>query len=119
MGTKNQTKTGILLMLACTVFTSVGQLFFKYSSYNFSFNLLHLVKNYNLIFGFLFYGVGSLILLIALKYGDLSQLYPFVALNFVWVTLLSVFILGESLNSFKINAIFFVVFGVILIGGSK
>jgi drug/metabolite transporter (DMT)-like permease len=116
---KSKTWIGIVIMLICTVFTAVGQLFFKYSSETFSFNFVSLITNYNLIIGFLFYGLGAFFLIIALKFGDLSKIYPFVALNFVWVLLLSFFVLGEKINSFKINAVILIIFGVILIGGSK
>lgn len=115
---RNKMKQGIFLMVICTAFTALGQLFFKYGSVNFSFNLYSLLTNYNLMLGFFLYGVGACLLIVALKFGNLSVLYPFVALNFVWVMLLSVFMLGERMNSFKINAVILIIFGVVLIGGS-
>ena len=36
-----------------------------------------------------------------LKGGDLSILYPFVALTYIWVSLLSVKFLGEKMNLIK------------------
>jgi len=115
----NRTVIGILLMVTCTIFTAIGQLFFKYSSTTFSLDFISLITNYDLIIGFVFYGLGALLLIIALNFGELSKLFPFVSLNFVWIILLSVFVLGESLNSFKINAIILVILGIIFIGGSK
>ena len=112
-------KLGVLLMFACTIFTATGQYFFKQSSGNFTFNLLEIISNYPLILGFFFYGIGALLMMVAFKYGDLSKLYPFVSLNFIWVTLISILFLGEKLNSYKINAVILVIFGVILIGGSS
>ncbi|NQV91403.1 EamA family transporter [Candidatus Woesearchaeota archaeon] len=119
MENKKNLKLGIMLVILCTLFTATGQLFFKYASYNFSFNFLSLIQNYNLILGFIFYGLGAVILMVALKYGDLSLLYPFGSLNFVWVMFLSAFLLGEKINSFKINAVFLVILGVVFIGGSE
>ena len=63
--------------------------------------------------------MGALLLIVALKFGDLSKLYPFVSLTFIWVMILSVLALGEKLNSFKISAVILVISGIILIGGSK
>ena len=115
---KNNLKLGIALMVLCTLFTAFGQLFYKYGSETFSFTLQGILTNHFLFLGFFFYGVGAIILMMALKYGNLSLLYPFVSLNFIWVTLLSVFKLNEHINSFKINAIILVILGVFFIGGS-
>ncbi len=107
-------KIGILIMLLCTLFTAAGQLFFKYSSESFQLNLT-LLTNYNFILGLVLYGVGALLLIIALKFGDLSVIYPFVSLTFIWVMFISARILGEEMNNFKIGAVIFIIFGVILI----
>ncbi len=116
---KSNYKLGITLMILCTIFTAVGQYFFKISSASFSFDLAKLLTNYNLIFGFMFYGFGAILMIVAFRFGNLSKLYPLVSLNFIWVAIISVVFLGEKMNSFKINAIILVVLGIILIGGSK
>ncbi len=74
-----------------------------------------LLINFYLILGLILCGAGSLLLIIALKFGDLSVIYPVVSLTFVWVMFISVWVLGEQINNFKIGAIIFIVFGVILI----
>ena len=121
MGKMNKSlKIGISLMLLCTFFAAAGQLFFKYASKDFSLILTNLLTNYYLILGFFFYAFGALLLIIALKFGELSVLYPFESINFVWVTFLSFWFLGEKLNHFKIWAVVFIIFGVVLIArGSK
>jgi drug/metabolite transporter (DMT)-like permease len=112
-------KLGILIMLLCTVFTAAGQLFFKYGSETFEWNL-SLLTNYNLILGLVLYGAGALLLIVALKFGDLSVIYPIVSLTFIWVMFISVWFLGEKITNFKIGAVIFIVFGVVLIArGSK
>jgi uncharacterized membrane protein len=112
------TTFSIVLMVICTFFTAIGQLFFKLSSSTFQFNL-SIFTNYYLFIGFLSYGIGLLLLILALKNGKLSYIYPFVSLTFIWVLLISNLYLKESTNSFKINAIFMIIFGVVLIGGSE
>jgi drug/metabolite transporter (DMT)-like permease len=116
---KPNLKVGILLMFICTLFTSTGQYFFKSGSNLFAFTIQGILFNVPLLLGFFFYGFGAILLMVALKFGDLSKIYPFVSLNFIWVTLMSVFLLGEQLNSYKINAVILVIFGVLLIGGSS
>ncbi|MEW5896859.1 MAG: hypothetical protein AB1668_04155 [Nanoarchaeota archaeon] len=116
---KKGTKLGIIIMLICTIFTALGQLFFKYGSATFEFDAMKLITNYNLILGFVFYGLGALLLITALKFGKLSIIYPFVSLTFVWVMLMSVFIFDEAINSFKINAVFLIILGIIFIRGSE
>jgi drug/metabolite transporter (DMT)-like permease len=112
-------KLGITLMFICTLFTATGQLFFKYSSQTFEWNLLGLLTNYYLIFGFIVYGIGSVLLITALKFGDLSSIYPFVSLTFIWVMLISFFIFAEKINGFKIGAVVFIVLGIIAISGGS
>jgi len=52
----------------------------------------------------------------ALKGGDLSILYPFVSVTYVWVALLSVRFLGEKMNKFKWIGIAMIILGVSFIG---
>ena len=113
---KKNTKLGILIMLVCTIFTASGQFFFKHSAQTFQWDVFSLLTNYNLILGGCFYAVGAMLLIIALKYGDLSVVYPFVALTFVWVMLISSIFFGEIINNFKVGAVIFIIFGVILVG---
>jgi len=109
----------ICLVLLCTLFTSVGQLFLKLGSKTalLDFSLL---ANYYLIIGIALYLVSALMLVIALKGGELSVLYPFIATSFIWVSFLSVRFLGEAMNSWKWLGIFVIIIGVSFVGiGSK
>lgn len=107
-------------MIICTLFTSFGQVFFKLSSRNFEFDIMRLITNYWLYPAFIFYFVGALILVIALKKGELSIVYPMISMSFIWVTLISVFYLNESFALNKIQGMFLIVCGISSIGlGSK
>lgn len=56
----------------------------------------------------------------ALRDGELSILYPIIALTYVWVTILSVLFFHESLNPLKLAGVAIVVAGVAVLGrGSK
>ena len=62
------------------------------------------------------YAVSTVLLVLALRDGELSVLYPIISMTYVWVLLLSVLIFNESLNLFKILGISVIVFGVSFLG---
>src|SRR3989344_7954267 len=92
----------IIFVLLCTIATSFGQIFFKIgSSTNFT-KAISLLINLNftdpllnplyiLIFGLFLYGIGAILLILALKYGELSVVFPIFATNYIWVALLSAY----------------------------
>jgi multidrug transporter EmrE-like cation transporter len=109
----------IIIVISCTLFTSLGQILFKYSSKNLT-DIASIVTSMPLIFGLIAYALGSVLLIIALKYGDLSIVYPFIALSFIWVTLASIYLFQEHVNSLNWLGIASILLGVSFIGfGSK
>jgi len=110
--------SAILLVIICTVFTSLGSVFFKYAANNFS--LSTIFSNYNWFIGIAFYLVATLFLVMAFKRGELSTVFPFISLGFIWVSFLSLWIFKESISLFRWIAIFLIIFGIAFIGkGSK
>ena len=110
----------IIIVVLCTLLTSLGQLFLKFGSARLSFNLYELITNYWLIGGMILYGSGAILLIFALKFGELSVVYPIISLSFIWVTLLSVRFLNEEMGIIKLGGIAFILLGVSFIGvGSK
>tara|TARA_Y100000031_G_C8122985_1_gene339142 strand:- start:252 stop:623 length:372 start_codon:yes stop_codon:yes gene_type:complete len=110
----NTTKGAIVLALLCTLFTAVGQLFYKLGSEKITdflsfFNLFILI-------GLFSYFLGSILYILALKKGELTVILPLLALNYVWVALLSIIFLGEIINLLRWLGIFSVIIGVIIIG---
>jgi len=53
---------------------------------------------------------------LALRDGELSLLYPVIALTYVWVTALSFLIFHETVNPYKIAGIVSIVVGVAVLG---
>jgi multidrug transporter EmrE-like cation transporter len=51
----------------------------------------------------------------ALRFGELNTLYPIVSLTFIWVTMISVYVLNESISFSKISGITTIIGGVFLI----
>ncbi|MBW2977682.1 EamA family transporter [Candidatus Woesearchaeota archaeon] len=104
----------LILVLFATIFGAFGPIFFKRGSRNFK--LMTIYKNYNFILGIIFYGVGTLLFIPALKGGELSIIYPLVSLSYIWVSLLSVKMIGEKMNKFKWMGILLIIIGVTCIG---
>ena len=77
---------------------------------------LGIITNFSLISGYALYGVNTLLLVLALKEGELSMLYPIIALTYVWVTLLSYTLLSEPPNVYKNIGIATIVIGVGVLG---
>ena len=113
---KDNKSNALVFIIVCTLFTSLGQIFWKKGADNLVLDLFSLITNWNLILGFVFYALGLILLVKALKYGDLSFVYPFISLSFIWVGLLSYFFLNEPITLFKWIAIGVIVIGVGLIG---
>jgi len=82
--------------------------------------VMELITNIPLLAGLVLYGLGAMLMVLALRHGELSALYPVFALTFVWVTILSVTVFHETLNFAKLAGIILIVGGVATLGrGSK
>lgn len=102
--------------MSATLVGAFGPILLKKASAKKLSKLSSLMKNYPLFGGIALYGLGTLLFIPALKGGDLSILYPFVALTYIWVSLLSVKFLGEKMNLMKWLGIVFIILGVSFIG---
>lgn len=69
-----------------------------------------------LFVGYSMYGISMVLLVVALRDGELSALYPIFALTFVWVTILSVVVFHEHINPAKLSGIALIIFGVATLG---
>ena len=108
------------LVILGTLIGAFGPIMLKIASTKKLSKIGSLLKNYHLFAGISLYGIGTLLFIPALKGGELSILYPFVSLTYIWVSLLSVKFLGEKMNKFKWLGIAFIIIGVTFIGiGSK
>lgn len=119
MEDKTSFRSGFLLMIACTIFTSAGQLLWKAGSLRISFSNLLTFFNLPFLLGCVLYVIGSLLMILALKKGELSVLYPVVATSYVWVSLLApVFFPGDSLNGWKLAGVLVILASISLLGWS-
>lgn len=95
-------------MLVSSICVCVGQLLWKLSA------------THGLIFmlaGFVLYGAGALIMIIAYKFGKLSVLQPILSLNYVLSIVLATFVLHEAVTLYKVIGVIVITCGVIMIAG--
>jgi drug/metabolite transporter (DMT)-like permease len=111
----------ILLVVLCTLIGAAAQVFFKLGAGALSGGspaeiVLHVFTSPALLMGFACYGVNTLLLVLALRKGDLSLTYPVISLTYVWVALLSMLVFHETMNAVKVIGLLIVVVGVAVIG---
>ena len=108
------------LVVLTTVLTSAGQVLYKFGTNKVALlempAILDYILNTFIISGLLVYGIGAVMLILALKHGELSVLYPIIATSYIWVSLLSVYFFQEGMNPYKWLGVGAVVIGVSLIG---
>lgn len=104
------------LVLLGTLVGSMGPIYLKKASSSFSVHPIKLLTNWNLLKGISLYAIATIIFIPALKGGELSVLYPLVAVTYIWVSLLSVWQLGEKMNALKWIGVLLIILGVSFIG---
>lgn len=105
------------LVVFGTMIGSFASLLMKMGSEEFSIRKPWLLfKNFKLMCSLAISGVSSIIFIFALRAGELSVLYPIVAVNYIWIAILSVYFLKEKMNWYKWLGIGLIILGVALIG---
>jgi len=106
----------ILVVSLSTAIGAIGQYYFKKGSKLLAFDLKKLLSNTYIIKGLAVYALGALIWISVLPYGELSTLYPFIAINYIWVAWVSKHFFKENMNLLKWLGIASIVLGVMLTG---
>ena len=118
----------IYMVLGCTVFAAAAQVLMKFGANHAMPQMiltatstwmpfaLALLGNYMLLLGYCVQSGNALLLILALRDGELSMLYPIIALTYVWVNLLSMYFFREQMNIWKALGIVLVIGGVALLG---
>jgi multidrug transporter EmrE-like cation transporter len=112
----------LILVFCCTLFGAAAQILIKFGANTFAPNptvaemVSRIFTHLPLFTGYAFYGISTILLVLALRHGELSLLYPVIALTFVWVTILSLLIFHESLNPLKFLGIAIIISGVSILG---
>lgn len=105
------------LVFCCTILGAAAQVLMKTgANHMVTPGLLGMLGNLPLMGGYCLYGISTLLLVLALKDGELSLLYPVIALTYVWVTVLSFVIFHDHINPWKLAGIVLIVTGVGVLG---
>jgi multidrug transporter EmrE-like cation transporter len=129
-------KKSFALVFACTLIGALAQILVKLGTVDLGAHItlgqvahdpslfvkfcFGIISNGKLFTGYCLYGVNTFLMALALKGRELSRLYPIIALTYVWVTFLSLFVLpGEHLNLFRSLGITLIVVGVSILGLKK
>lgn len=95
-------------MLVSSLCVCIGQLLWKMSA---DMGIVVMLA------GFLFYGIGALVMIVAYRFGKLSVLQPMLSLNYVLSIILAALVLKESITVLKCIGVMVIIGGVVLIAG--
>ncbi len=114
-------RKAIILVIFCTVLGAAAQILLKIGSRTVDTGSLwsiglSMALNLPLILGLSLYGLSTVLFIHALRNEQLSLLYPLISLTYIWVTFVSVALLGESLSVWKVAGVLVIVSGVALLG---
>jgi drug/metabolite transporter (DMT)-like permease len=137
-------KYAIFLMFLTTVLTSTAQILYKFGINNvtdiaslpftsrsmtierlnpgFFMGTTHIsyIAVALILTGLLLYAIGAVVMITALKHGEVSVLYPIIATSYIWVSIGSSVFFDEVMNLWKWAGVFAIVMGVFVISyGSK
>ena len=120
-------KLAIYIVLACTLLVAIGQYLIKLGANRLSHagllaTAIGIITIPQLFAGYCLYALFTVMFVYALRHGELSILYPLIALGYVWTTITAVVVLHESMNAYKIVGLLVIICGVAVLGwggGSK
>lgn len=101
----------IALVLCCGLLGATAQILFKSASGQLALSLPGLL-NPKLLGGIALYFVAMVLFLCALRFGDVSKLYPLIASSYVFAAILAHFVLHEKISAPTIAGIALVVLGI-------
>ena len=111
MNKKTELYKGIILMLVSAALACSGQLFWKLAARSDSIFLVAA--------GLALYGFGALLMILALRYGELSVLHPMMSAGYVLSLLLGAAVLDEHVSFLRIVGVVIIIIGLIFISSSE
>ena len=113
-----QKRRSLVLIILFTILAAAAQVLFKLGTarLNGHVSLLVVATDFPLLSGLALYGIGAAMMILALRHGELSVLYPLISLSYVWVAIISVTMFGEMMNPYKIAGICVIMAGVGVMG---
>lgn len=108
----------IALVLCCAILACGAQILLKHGANELSLARMMAGKLPLAVFlGYGLYGISAVLLILALKRGELSILYPILATTYIWIVLLSpIFFPTDNWTRAKFVGVFLISAGVWMIG---
>ena len=116
------------MVIGCTIFAAAAQIMLKFGAGHPQPALipaepatwmpfaLALLGNFPLVAGYVLSGFNAMLLILALRDGELSVLYPLYSLSYVWVIALSMYFFHDHLNTWKTCGVLLIMIGVGFLG---
>jgi multidrug transporter EmrE-like cation transporter len=108
--------SSILLVFLAAFIGSFGAVFLKSGAGRLSWEWRAIFLNWRLAAGVASFLISSIFFVLALRDGELSVLYPFVALGYVWTLFWSRLFFGEPFTRYKLIGLGLILTGIVLLG---
>jgi multidrug transporter EmrE-like cation transporter len=108
--------SSILLVILASFIGSFGAVFLKAGAGRLQRRLHSLIFNWRLAAGVLFFLLSSYFFLLGVKNGELTVLYPMVALGYLWTLLWSRIFFGEPFTRNKFVGLGLILAGLVCLG---
>jgi len=99
---------GILIMLISALAACLGQMFWK------------IFVNQDIwpffVVGLILYGMGALLMLCGMRFGEFSVLHPMQGSGYIWSVVLGALVLREAITVSQIIGVLIILIGLILLG---
>ena len=114
-------RQAIWIVICCTLLVAVSQYLIKVGANHLSHaglmgTMVGIFAIPQIFAGYCLYGIFTVLFVYALRHGELSILYPLIALSYVWVTITAVFAFHDHMNPLKIAGLVVIVTGVAVLG---
>ncbi|MEP6963433.1 MAG: hypothetical protein ABI995_15235 [Acidobacteriota bacterium] len=122
VATPQQRRTALIAVALATMIQVVGQILIKRGadalgpSPSLAETAIGMVTILPLFCGYAMYGLFTVIMVFALRHGELSMLYPIMALSYVWVSIVSVVVFHEPISALQMIGVGVIVSGVAVLG---
>ena len=110
-------QTTAFFILLMTIFGALGTLLIKLgiNAFKLRRDLSIIYENPLIIFGTLFYVLGSVLNILAYGGGDMSVVYPMSSLTYIWSSMSAYQFLDEDFSKKKISGIILIILGSALV----
>jgi len=99
----------LVVVFVASFIMAIGLLFYKIGVQDLDYWLL--------LLGFILFVFSSVLVMFALRSEPMSIIFPILSITFVWVSLLSIFVLQESMTGLQWAGVASIMVGISLLGG--